>query len=90
MLFLDHESDSCRWGFVLNLWSSDFILEVQWSKLLLAFKSQGTEKIDLFSKGAENCQNLTYESLIIVDPKSIEISSLILGIINWLSSVAME
>ena len=61
MLFLDHESDSFG-GFMV--------------KIALVFKSQGIEKIDLFSQGTENCQNLRHESLIIVNPKYIEIFSL--------------
>ena len=42
-------------------------------KVALSFKSQGIKKIELFSQGTEDCQNLGYESLSI-DPKRIEIS----------------
>ena len=39
-------------------------------KVAFSFKSQGIEKIP------EECQNLRYESLITIDAKYIEISSL--------------
>ena len=42
-------------------------------KVAFSFKSQGTEKIKLFSQGTEKCQNLRNGSLIIIDPKYIEI-----------------
>ena len=45
-------------------------------KVALSFKSQGIKKIELFSQGAKDCQNLRYESLIIVDPKYIKVFSL--------------
>ena len=41
-----------------------------------SLKYQVIEKIDLFSQGTEDCQNVRCESLIIVDSKCIEISSL--------------
>ena len=44
-------------------------------KIVLRFKSQGIEIIELFSQGTEGCQNLRYESLIIVDPKCIKFQS---------------
>ena len=40
------------------------------------FKSQGIENIELFYQGTNDCQNLRYEILIIVDPKYVEISGL--------------
>ena len=46
-------------------------------KVAFSFKSQGTEKINLFSQGTADCQNLIYVSLIIVDPKYTKICKLI-------------
>ena len=45
-------------------------------KITFSFKSKGIEEIELFFQGTEECQNLRYECLIIIDPKYIEISSL--------------
>ena len=45
-------------------------------KVAFAFKSQGIGKNEFFSKEPEDCRNLTYESLVIVDAKYIKISSL--------------
>ena len=44
-------------------------------KYAFSFKSQRTEKIELFSVETDYCQKSRYESLIIVDPKYIKISS---------------
>ena len=41
-----------------------------------SFKSKGIEEIELFFQGTEECQNVRYECLIIIDPKYTEISSL--------------
>ena len=38
-------------------------------KVAFGFKSQETEKIDLFSKGSKDSINLRYESLITDDDK---------------------
>ena len=38
-------------------------------KVGFSFKSQGTEKFELFSHGTNDSINLTYESLITVDFK---------------------
>ena len=38
-------------------------------KVAFSFNSQGIEKHGLFSQRTEECQNLRYESLIIVDHK---------------------
>ena len=35
------------------------------------FKSKGIEEIELFFQGTEECQNLRYECLTIIDPKYI-------------------
>ena len=45
-------------------------------QVTFSFKSKGIEEIELFFQGTEECQNLRYECLIIIDPKYIEISSL--------------
>ena len=45
-------------------------------KVSLRLKSQGIEKIELFSQGTKSCQTLKYDSLIIVNPKYIKIPSL--------------
>ena len=45
-------------------------------KVAVRRKSQGIEKNKLFFQGSEKCQNLRYESLIVVDPKYIDIASL--------------
>ena len=44
--------------------------------IVYSFKSQGTESLEFFAQGIENCQNLRYESLVIVDRKYEEIFSL--------------
>ena len=45
-------------------------------KVAFSFKSLGIEKrIELISQGSENCQNLRYESLIIVDHNYVEMPS---------------
>ena len=54
----------------------DFIFLCFVVKVAFKFKSQGTEKIEIFSQGTKERQNLRYESLIIIDPKNEEISSL--------------
>ena len=54
----------------------DFVLEVLWSKLLLASNPKGLKKFHFFPQGTENCRNLRYESLIVVNLKDVEISSL--------------
>ena len=41
-------------------------------RVAFGFKPQGIEKI--FSQGTNDCHNLKYASLIIVDPRYIEIS----------------
>ena len=38
-------------------------------KVAFSFKSQGTEKIDLFSQGIDGSKNLRYKSLMTVDYK---------------------
>ena len=45
-------------------------------KVAYSFKSQGSQKIELWPQGTDDCQNLRYETLIIVDFKYIEVSSL--------------
>ena len=42
-------------------------------KAAFSFKSQGTEKIELFSQGTDGSFNLRYESVITVDYKYKEI-----------------
>ena len=59
MLFVDHESNSCRSDIVLELW-------LRVVKVTFSFKPLGIEKIEPFSRGTENNQNLRYESLIVV------------------------
>ena len=51
----------------------DYELDSRRSGIVL---SQEIEKIELFSKGIEDCKNFLYGSLVIVDPKYIEINSL--------------
>ena len=46
-------------------------------KVAFGFKFQGIEKNELFSQGNEDYQNLRYKSLIIVNPKYIKISNLV-------------
>ena len=53
------------------------------AKVAYSFKSQRIEKIKLFSQETENCQNLGYESLIIIRLKYIEISRLAIWKIKW-------
>ena len=45
-------------------------------QVTFSFKFKGTEEIELFFQRSEECQNLRYECLIIIDPKYIDISSL--------------
>ena len=44
------------------------------TKVAFSFKSQRTEKVELFSQQAEDSINLRYKSFIIVDYKYKEIS----------------
>ena len=80
MLIIDRELDSCRSGITLNLWLGVTSFWSLCGPSRCSFKSQEIEKIELFSQGTDECQNLRYECLIIVDPKYIEIS--ILALLN--------
>ena len=51
-------------------------------KVTFSFKPLGIEKIELFSKETEHNENLRYESLIVADPKYVQISSLFVLKIN--------
>ena len=43
-------------------------------KIALNFKSQGTEKLELFFQGTYDSQNLRYETLVIADYEYVKIS----------------
>ena len=45
-------------------------------KIALNFKSQGTEKFELFCQGTYDSQNLRYEILVIADYEYVKISRL--------------
>ena len=73
MLFLENEESFWSSGWVW-LYFEGFNL---WSKPLLASNSRGLgKKLNFSPKGTGDCQNSTYESLIIVDTKYVEISTL--------------
>ena len=76
MLFLDHESDSCRSGIVLKLQLSVTFFWRFFDQTRLQAQIPRDWINELFSQGTEDCQSLRYENLIIVDSKYIEMSSL--------------
>ena len=74
LLFLDHESEFSRSDIVLNLWLSEaWFLQFPDFDLALNFKSQGTEKFELFSQGTYGSQNLTHQTLVIADYEYVKI-----------------
>ena len=54
-------------------------------RISLNVKSQGTEKIDVFSQGTDDIKKLRYETLYVADYKYVNISSYaVLDIKLWL------
>ena len=71
MLFLDDESDSCRFRYRCE----PLIVTLFWSfrdQSAFGFKSQGTKKIERFSQGTDDSIYLRYEGLITVNYKCKE------------------
>ena len=85
LLLLNHESDFSHSDSILKVWLSRAWFLGFLDKNLFESKSQGIEKMEIFSQGTDDFKTLRCETLYIADYKYVNISSFdVLDIKLWL------